>query len=518
MSVIDDMPVRETPTQRLARSLFGFGLLACIIGVVAWLALLFSPTSPDATFAQLRVWIIVLFGVLVLTLVAFTVWTLRAETSHLEAVAQVITRIFRVWIIALIIGLILFEINIVLASALRDVAPSIIEPLRFAFGGWTLVIIMMMITLQWDKLKKWFSSTSGTWAQLGFAIVLLAVIGGLFALTAAVVQRTGINNQLRGSLDYREIAFIDDGEQPSSSEFWQEQSQTRVRWSPYTYWVVDQLQGQYIRVDATGLRATFDQNIPTDAPVLGVFGGSTVWGEGARDNYTIPSQIANLLLAKDTPYRVINYGQTGYVSTQDLLLFQMQLLNDNVPNVAIFYGGFNDVLSAYSQNITGVTLQESQRLSDSEAGRLLRIGQPILRPVTENLSQYDLSLVSSNDGSAQSIVTRYLANVQMIATLAQAYDVQVLFVWQPSIIYKNQLIEGEVGADQRMRTERAGFAELYADADQLLRAQLAQDNPHNILLLSDLFKDDDRPLFYDLVHITEEGNQSVAQAIVDALP
>jgi lysophospholipase L1-like esterase len=518
MSLINDMPVRENPTQRLARSLFGFGLLACIIGVVAWLALLFSPLSPDANFAQLRVAIIVLFGVLVLTLIVFTIWTLRSETAQLEAVAQLITRIFRVWMITLIIGLILFEINIVLASALRDVAPSIIEPLRFVFAGWTVVIMMMMMTLQWDRLKKWFSATSGTWAQLGFAIVLLAVISGLFALTAAIVQRSGINNQLRGSLDYREITFIDDGEQPTSSEFWQEQSQTRVRWSPYTYWVVDQLQGQYIQVDANGLRATFDQNIPTDAPTLGVFGGSTVWGEGARDNYTIPSQIAKLLLANDTPYRVINYGQTGYVSTQDLLLFQMQLLNNNAPNIAIFYGGFNDILSAYSQNISGVTLQESQRLSDSEAGRLLRTGQPILRPITQNLNAYDLSLVTQGDSSAQSIVTRYLANVQMIATLAKAYDVQVLFVWQPSIIYKNPLIEGEVGADQRMRTERAGFAELYGEVDQLLRAKLAQVNPYNILLLSDLFKDDDRALFYDLVHITEEGNQSIAQAIVTVLP
>ncbi len=64
-----------------------------------------------------------------------------------------------------------------------------------------------------------------------------------------------------------------------------------------------------------------------------------------------------------------------------------------------------------------------------------------------------------------------------------------------------------------MTAERPGFAEFYRAVDDAIAEAVQADASYNILDLSHLFDGDDRAIFYDLIHITEEGNQAVAQAI-----
>ena len=56
-----------------------------------------------------------------------------------------------------------------------------------------------------------------------------------------------------------------------------------------------------------------------------------------------------------------------------------------------FYQGFNDVLSSWGNEFVGVTLQETMRLNDAEAGRQLRSGQAVLRLPDFSLDRYDMS-------------------------------------------------------------------------------------------------------------------------------
>ena len=169
-----------------------------------------------------------------------------------------------------------------------------------------------------------------------------------------MIDASGLHARLRGLLDYRPLAFIADGEAPPARAFWAEQSSTYVRWLPYSYWTVAPFEGNYINVDALGRRHTPAFTDDPGAPQIFFFGGSTMWGAGARDTYTIPAQAAQMLADRDIPARALNYGQTGYVSWQDLLLFQAQLALGNIPRLAVFYHGFNDVYAAYLQGSPGL--------------------------------------------------------------------------------------------------------------------------------------------------------------------
>lgn len=501
---------------RLARSFFSFALLTWLVASVACVQLLLAPASPDALFQQLRGGIMVGAGGLWLATLAVCVWALRADDARLGRVAVAIEAFFApVWRVVLVVG-VLFVLNVGAGSALRDVAPPIVAPLRLWMGGWSLVVLLALFTATWASLMLWVAHTRATWVTIGLGVSVLAgVLAGAWAVNT-LIGITGINDALRGGLDYRALDFIPDGAIPSSAAFWQEQSKTRVRWLPYSYWTVTPLDGDYINVDATGVRLT-PHTAPPDAPSLAFFGGSTVWGEGARDAYTIPAQVAQRLTQVATPYRVTNYGQTGYVLTQDMLLFQMRLLNGDVPDVAVFYGGFNDLLAGYAQNITGITLQEFQRMNDAEVGRTLRGGQAVFAPYARPLERESIALVAPNDGTPTNVMARYLALTEMITRLAESYGVRVLFVWQPALVFKQPLVGGEVGAYERMESERAGFAQAHREADALLRAYVAAHPNAPFLVLSDLFMADERAIFYDLIHMTEVGNAVVADALLPAL-
>lgn len=511
------MPEQQpTPAEILARSAFGFALLAFIPLLLAWIAFLFSPISPDPTFASLRTVIIVSGGLLTLLLLAVCALLLRTPMPRVTDWSQRPAALLgRGWLAGVLLFLLL-ELNLFAFITLGDVAPAFTGPGRLLLLCWSLLLLGIVATLHQRTLAGWLARTRGLWVGLGLFGTTLLIGLLLVLLHTRLLASLGIADALRGGLDYRELVFYGpEAEAPTAQAFWLEQSRTRVSWLPYAYWRVDTFSGSYINVDAAGLRYT-PSYVADDAaaPTMFVFGGSTVWGEGARDAYTIPGHIARILDEHGLPARVFNFGQTGYVSMQDMLLFQMQLLQGNMPDVAIFYQGFNDVLSAWGQGLTGLTLQETQRVADVEAGRLLRGGQPLLSPLSPDLNTHVFSLAGITGAAPENIAARWLANMRMVRALAAAYDVHVLFVWQPSIIFKQSLTASEQGIYARTEAERPGLFDLYAAVDALVRAQPAEED---VLILSDLFAEDTRSIFHDLVHITEVGNAEVAEAIVPLL-
>lgn len=89
-------------------------------------------------------------------------------------------------------------------------------------------------------------------------------------------------------------------------------------------------------------------DLTADAPNLWMFGGSTTFGEGQRDDATIASWLARLAAADGLPVRIDNYGQRGWTHFQEMILYEQQLAQRPDPDLAVFYDGVNE-LSAQSQ-------------------------------------------------------------------------------------------------------------------------------------------------------------------------
>ncbi len=241
------------------------------------------------------------------------------------------------------------------------------------------------------------------------------------------------------------------------------------QWSPYVYWRRAAMSGKYVNIDADGHRKTWN---PPDLPKRPIrvfmFGGSTTWGTGSRDEYTIPSQLSKILARQfGAKVEVVNFGEGGYVNTQELISFIKEIERGNVPDIAIFYDGYNDVFSAFQNGVAGIPQNEINRVREfsltksgprfylefvkrSNLFLLFTEGVGYLRHVTnrEHWSRAYESRVSnpSTERLITDLLTIYGNNTRVLHAVGHEYNVRVFSFWQPSVYTKPELTASEKGA------------------------------------------------------------------------
>lgn len=490
----------------LARSAFALVFLAFVGMLVTVPFLLSAPMR-----ANMRTLLLVIYGVGLLGLIGAGILLLRKPIEQWAVSFQpLVSRLSRRGVAIILIFFIL-EVDLVALFLIRGLTPNLMF-VFFLILWWSILLLAALLIIVGDQISAWFSRTRSLWSSIGITLAALFGLLILYLVNGFLLEGTSLIGRLRGTTDYRVLTFFGgEVDAERSREYWAELGGIQAQWLPYTYSRIQPVQGQYINVATNGLRQTASfVDAETDAPDVFFFGGSTVWGDGSRDDYTIPSQVARLLDERGQAARVTNFGQVAYVSTQDLILFQLQLAQGNVPEVAVFYGGFNDLASTYIHQAAGLPHNEVNRIQEFYVGRLLDAGQIILARPRITLDDVDLSLVTS-EGTAEETVNRYLENIRIIRALAAEYGVRTLFVWQPTLLFKENRTPEEQQFVDDNEAVWPGFWDLYREADTILRERI--DGESDFLILSDLFSDESGYIFIDRVHIIEDGNFRVAQAI-----
>lgn len=370
------------------------------------------------------------------------------------------------------------------------------------------------------------------WAVLGIVLALLAVLE--FALERP--PRSSIVVQPAEAFDSHQPVDL----RTYNEEFaWTCQNfATALRWGAFSCWRERPFRGEYINIDGSGLRKTWQPppaHRGSATQRIFVLGGSTAWGFGNRDDYTIASCLARTLHAQGHEVEVRNYGRLGYVSTQELFDLETELQRGNVPRYCVFVNGFNDVSSAVQNFAPGVTLSESTRQAEFN---LLKQPFPAILGIAltrsavwktfggrlrgsagwNDLSDAPGQQIDGDDLMRQTIKL-YQKNVEMAQALGERFRFEALYFWQPLLINKPKSSQQE----RSIVTEELLTAAC-AKADELVKAALARQNAltlgPNVHYLGDLFRDprfDDEYIFCDMCHLTEIGNQAVANAIAAQL-
>ncbi len=152
---------------------------------------------------------------------------------------------------------------------------------------------------------------------------------------------------------------------------WADEYFREIQTTPSSYWPFTEsrpmaFNGKYVNIDGWSRASYEPKNLPEDALVVWMFGGSTTWGEGQRDDYTIASYLARIAEDAGRPIRVVNYGQRGWTHFQEMILFEQLLASEPAPAVAIFYDGANEI-SAQTLGAKGVP---SHTLADQYAAKI----------------------------------------------------------------------------------------------------------------------------------------------------
>ncbi|MEO7458053.1 MAG: SGNH/GDSL hydrolase family protein [Gemmatimonadaceae bacterium] len=269
---------------------------------------------------------------------------------------------------------------------------------------------------------------------------------------------------LRLASDSPEPGSLPDGDPRAGTSWWKEYSRefdaTReAKWKPFVYFQRNpSYTGQYINIDASGRRVTPQPpNLPVAARVF-FFGGSTMWGTSQRDSMTIPAEASRRLqqiAGPNSRIDVTNFGENGYVFTQEIIELMLQLRQGNVPDVVVFFDGINDAGAAVQAGAGGLTQNESKRYSEFAMGRTLdRTG--VDRGIRHDLRAWgvlassggeQLALLQtlktwkpvaprtyiSADSGAREVARIYASNARVVEALAKEYGFTPLYVWQPTL-------------------------------------------------------------------------------------
>jgi len=305
-----------------------------------------------------------------------------------------------------------------------------------------------------------------------------------------------------------------------------------------------------------GVRTSYQSQAPGKKVSAWFFGASALFGDGQRDDHTIPSEFARLAEADGIALEVRNYGRPGIAMWQELELFQQLVASGQKPDLVVFYDGFNDLawqmnlaLSADPTNVydrsrnqatnagaNGVdaTPQSSGDASSSGAGTTLgdvvdaywdqSASHHVYDALHDLFAGSDQPKVEFAKGVDQTLpaqtpaqiteAARNAVSIQSRATtlataVAGSVGADADFFYQPTVFTKKLLPD-----EEKYRTLSAYEPARWDPATQQARA-LLKSTPY--VDLGDALDGAATPTLWDFVHTNEEGARMVAAALYSRL-
>lgn len=344
------------------------------------------------------------------------------------------------------------------------------------------------------------------WVILGLTLALVLVADRI--LDALLEEQPGWSPVSPGvSAPDRQRSPVYAGH-PWADRYWAEHDDAKsLVWSPYVYWQRQPFAGETIAVDADGVRRTWTPS-GAGGPVVWVFGGSSVWGTGVADDYTVPSQLARLLAEAGAGARVVNFGESGFVSTQSLIRLQLELGHRPVPDMVVFLGGANDVFSALQARRPGWPQNEWRRRVEFRSSQGMDEYLALFPALLSGIAKLTGGEPSLSPDLADAVVDRLLHNVRQADALARELGFRLIWFWQPTVFSRATPSEYEARV---IASSLAPHRALQLAADRLVAQR-------QLLFLADRnLRDDPQPLFLDFVHLGPAGNRKIAETILAAI-
>jgi lysophospholipase L1-like esterase len=276
-----------------------------------------------------------------------------------------------------------------------------------------------------------------------------------------------------------------------------------------------------------------------------LFGGSFVWGTGAiRDYETISGHLQKLLEKryKGRKFEVINAGETGYVTTQERILFleesilfspDLVIFIDGANDVMVVFGGkpagfpahyeaFNERLSADYKEPIEKTLEEQVEFLRNQVR--LNLQRPNLKGSSELLIidtvlSYVRKLGNNKDLSTQ-IAAKHFHNAKIIHEISKARGINCLFAIQPTIYIDKPLTSNEGKMVQYYEKRFHGIGRFYRSVYPRYRDILSQEMNKEGIPFCDLtvvFRENSSNQFIDHFHLSGKGYRIIAENILDFL-
>jgi|GEM_PF-6548757 len=256
---------------------------------------------------------------------------------------------------------------------------------------------------------------------------------------------------------------------------------------------------------------------------IAILGGSSVYGTGVTPFRTTPRALQTLCREQGiSNVNVLNFGMSGYTSTNELILlftyvmqFQPDLViildgwNDNgtrfyVPNAGPFMSRYKKVLDDSNAHISTYGMAAQLVMNGTQIGRFLL---PLVVPESL-LSKGDLQIRTAAKDLKRPIKTTtdtsadtYMKNLRAMNGILNSFNIDHLFILQP--------------IDHQSTNE---YVSVYPEFSKAFfnACSLTSTPCYDAANLMEGLNQNKR-YFIDPVHLTDEGNRLMAAVIFDVL-
>lgn len=335
----------------------------------------------------------------------------------------------------------------------------------------------------------------------------------------------------------------------SEAEIEPKEAELRIHsgvYRPFVLWRASPFINDNATIYDTGLRAVPGASDDPSATQVFVFGGSTIVGWNIMDSATICAHLQrNLAIYSDEPVCVTNFGQQGYVNTQELIELQLQIRAGNIPDLVIFYDGTNEIWSAVESDTAGMhfCIQEITDLYENRnfinenasaqygvlhlAGELNSVN--LLRRIigkdqnTSRLSLYEAEpsrcMLYGEDfvdpaEFAEEIMGIYEGDLRILQALSGEFNFDYRVFWQPVILTGNKSLTAE--ENDIYDSQSLFILSLYQECELL--AMMLEGRYDNFFCITDVFDDVEETVFKDICHLNTLGDSLIAERILVDLP
>ena len=311
--------------------------------------------------------------------------------------------------------------------------------------------------------------------------------------------------------------------------------------------------GDAVTINTEGFRVSTNHRVDNSVWFLG---GSTIWGTGADDARTIPSYFAAI-----TGEHVLNLGESSFHSLQELIQLQILLSEGFSPNEVIFYDGVNDgyyfcqrdskhqIRHAYTSRwrtldsdfVKAQTSLNEKPILDYgrlrsfllefysapllyftklETDRENRAKQTSSTPIDE-IEPTKTYLHCADPDYARKAANILLTSWRSAAAILNERKIPTWFVLQPAAVYypdKHQL-DHIIDYEKRRIVNEMDSYEVFYDTvrSEFKRTCSQYGDCSSFVDLSGLFFDIADDFFIDTCHLSPNGNNIVAEALVAKL-
>ena len=366
------------------------------------------------------------------------------------------------------------------------------------------------------------------WLIAGITLALFLVLE--LAYRAQAELRSRLRGQDESTRTYAR-------EHPYSGQAWWERWLTdlealRSRYDPYRGWWLEPAATPYLNVDSAGLRRTVH---PPGGAVrsrrLFLLGGSAMWGYYAPDSLTIPSLVAAGLHARRLDdVEVVNLARPGLNLTQEAITLLLELRRGSIPDVAVFFGGFNDVAAAGRERQAGHVIGGSADARRWKLGgrgfwgELLGLGRH--SRLVQHLA-WKWEAIRGGDRAppdpealCRDVALYYRNMARGVEALGGEFGFTTFFVWQPLLATtRKPLTPFERSLGDQPWPPVAGWPEtreMFRLCTAAVDSAMEGGALQGYVPLHALFDQDSGSTFLDdLAHFTERGNARLADRIVE---